>query len=74
MKERAYIHTMSYKKKPNKKIFKIIDVFVKVTLTVCAYVWCWCGWWCVCIAKQGFYLSNTEEELWCPAPRWAAEC
>ncbi len=28
----------------------------------------------VCKAKQGFYLSNTEEELWCPAPRWTAEC
>jgi hypothetical protein len=38
MKERACIHTIhtkSYKKKPNKKIFKIIDVFVKVVDHVC---------------------------------------
>lgn len=35
MKERACIHTMPYQKKPNKKIFKIIDVFVKVVNHVC---------------------------------------
>ncbi len=35
MKERACIHTMPYQKKPNKKIFKIIDVFVKVVDHVC---------------------------------------
>lgn len=67
------LYTLCHIKRSPIRIFKIIDVFVKV------------GWPCVhmfgvgagggvCKAKQGFYLSNTEEELWCPAPRWTAEC